>query len=79
MRTPPCSKWRAAKGPALSVGTVVLIKDDQLPPCHWRMGRITECHDGRGGITRVATIKTQRATIKRTFNTICVLPINDVD
>ncbi|CAG9134986.1 unnamed protein product [Plutella xylostella] len=47
------TKWRSCKGAGLDVGTIVLIKDDRLPPCQWRLGRIVGCCPGRDGITRV--------------------------
>ncbi|XP_011548524.3 uncharacterized protein LOC105380630 isoform X1 [Plutella xylostella] len=69
------TKWRSCKGAGLDVGTIVLIKDDRLPPCQWRLGRIVGCCPGRDGITRVAEMRTARGIIKRAFNNICPLPI----
>ncbi|XP_049883324.1 uncharacterized protein LOC126378870 isoform X2 [Pectinophora gossypiella] len=71
------TKWRSSKGPSLTVGTVVLIKDDHLPPCYWKLARITDTHAGRDGIVRVATMKTSTGNIiKRSFAKICPLPIS---
>lgn len=70
------TKWRSCKGPGLGVGTMVLVKDERLPPCQWRLGRIIQTHDGQDGLTRVATIQTARGPIRRAFNTICPLPLN---
>lgn len=72
-------KWREAKGSSLKPGTIVIIKDDRLPPCYWKLGRITQKHDGRDDVTRVATIKTSQGIVKRAFNNICVLPINGIE
>lgn len=70
-------KWRSSKGPSLSTGTVVLVKEDRLPPCLWKLARIIQTHPGQDGIARVATMKTSKGTtIKRSFNRICPLPID---
>lgn len=71
------TKWRAARGQALTVGTIVLVREERLPPCQWRLGRIIATRPGRDDITRVAEIKTARGTIKRAFNNICPLPLSD--
>lgn len=72
------TKWRSSKGAALSPGTVVLVKEERLPPCRWRLGRIVDCCAGQDGVTRVAHIRTAGGTIKRAFNNICPLPNNNV-
>lgn len=69
------TKWRSSKGPRLAVGTLVLVKDDRLPSCHWKIGRIIKTHDGEDTESRIASIQTAKTIIKRGFNTICPLPI----
>ncbi|XP_063373063.1 uncharacterized protein LOC134661082 isoform X3 [Cydia amplana] len=68
------TKWRSARGPSLAVGTVVLVREERLPPCRWRLGKIVATQPGRDGITRVAIIRTARGDIQRAFNNICPLP-----
>lgn len=68
------TKWRTSKGPALQAGTLVLVREEQQPPCRWRMGRIIDKHQGRDGVTRVVSIQTQNGIIKRAFNNICPFP-----
>ncbi|CAK1592626.1 unnamed protein product [Parnassius mnemosyne] len=70
------TKWRSSKGPALSVGTMVVVKDDRLPPCQWKLGRIIQTHDGRDSVARVATVLTSKCEIKRSYVHLCPLPIN---
>lgn len=70
------TKWRSSKGPLLVAGTLVLVKDDRLPPNHWKLGRIVKTHDGEDNETRVASIQTATKIIKRGFNNICPLPIS---
>ncbi|CAK1598625.1 unnamed protein product [Parnassius mnemosyne] len=70
------TKWRSSKGPALSVDTMVVVKDDRLPPCQWKLGRIIQTHDGRDSVARVATVLTSKGEIKRSYVHLCPLPIN---
>ena len=37
---------------------MVFVKEDNLPPLHWQLGRITATRPGPDGIIRVATVKT---------------------
>ncbi|XP_053617733.1 uncharacterized protein LOC128679477 [Plodia interpunctella] len=67
-------KWRSSKGQGLREGTTVLVKDNHLPPCRWKLGRIVNTCQGRDGVARVAEIRTAQGVIKRAFNTICPLP-----
>ncbi|XP_050509189.1 uncharacterized protein LOC126886346 [Diabrotica virgifera virgifera] len=62
---------------SLTDGALVLIKDDNINPTHWQLGRIFSVHPGRDNINRVATIKTSTGIIKRGFNKICPLPLDD--
>ncbi|XP_048481393.1 uncharacterized protein LOC119693376 [Plutella xylostella] len=73
------TRWRSSKGPALLEGTVVLVREERLPPCQWRLGRIVSCCQGRDGVARVAEIQTARGIIKRSFNNICPLPIEAIN
>ena len=59
-----------------AVGTLVLIKDDLVPPLQWRLGRIILLHPGKDGIARVATVKTSTNTFKRSLAKLCPLPIS---
>nr|XP_033334293.1 uncharacterized protein LOC117225086 [Megalopta genalis] len=63
----------------LEVGTLVLIKEDNLPPLRWRLGRIKELHLGTDGGARVATAKTADGIFKRPVAKLCMLPIDDTD
>lgn len=48
-------KW-CRPHPNLRVGDVVAIKDENLPPTQWRMGRITDVHPGADGLVRIVDI-----------------------
>lgn len=70
------TKWRSSKGHMLAAGTLVLVKDERLPSCHWKIGRIIKTHDGEDNERRIASIQTANKIIRRGFNNICPLPID---
>lgn len=63
----------------IKTGDIVLIKDEQMPPTQWALGRITETHEGKDKLVRAVTVKTQNNTYKRPIVKICKLPISDND
>lgn len=58
----------------VKIGELVIVKDDLLPPCEWRLGRISSIHNGRDDLVRVVDIRTQLGTITRAISKICILP-----
>lgn len=68
-------KWQRCTRPNLEAGTMVLIKEDNLPPLCWKLGRILETFPGRDGVVRVVNVKTASGVVKRHANKLCVLPI----
>lgn len=69
-------KWEN-KSPNIKVGEIVLLKDDNLPPLKWRLGRVIELHPGANGLTRVVTVQCgPNQTYKRAVTRICPLPID---
>ncbi|XP_018301866.1 uncharacterized protein [Mycetomoellerius zeteki] len=56
------SKW-VKDGPKLTVGSVVLIKERNLPCNQWALGRITRIHPGDDGIVRAVAVKTTSGEI----------------
>lgn len=69
-------KWHY-KIPEPSVGEVVLVMEDDMPPGKWLLGRIEQKHPGLDGLTRVVTLRTQSSTIKRPTSKLCVLPVSN--
>jgi Integrase core domain. len=68
------TKWRSSSVPA-QVNQLVVIKDDNLPPGKWNLGRIIKVHPGADGQVRVVTLRTQRGTLTRPVIKICMLPV----
>jgi len=69
------NKWKD-NGPKLAIGTVVLIKNKDLPCTQWALGKITALHQGKDEIARVAIIKTASSKIKRATKLLCPLPMD---
>ncbi|XP_044248467.1 uncharacterized protein [Drosophila takahashii] len=59
----------------LEVGTLVVLKEPNLPPAKWILGRIQEVHPGQDSKVRVVTVKTAHTTYKRPITKIAVLPL----
>ncbi|UYV69801.1 hypothetical protein LAZ67_7000777 [Cordylochernes scorpioides] len=53
----------------IKIGTLVLLKEDNLPPLKWRMGWINQVYPGEDGLVRVVSVKTadgdQRIAIQK--------------
>ncbi|XP_053691014.1 uncharacterized protein LOC128739545 [Sabethes cyaneus] len=72
------TKWTRQRN-NLFVGTMVLVKEDNLPPLKWALGRVTHVTKGADGNIRVVTVKTKDGSYTRAISKICVLPIRDND
>ncbi|XP_011170487.1 uncharacterized protein LOC105203399 [Solenopsis invicta] len=68
------SKWTRERI-NLTPGTMVLVRDELLPPAKWPLGRITQVFPGPDGCVRVATIRTAATELKRPVTKLCPLPI----
>ncbi|CAI6357820.1 unnamed protein product [Macrosiphum euphorbiae] len=70
------NKWSKCRGPSIQPGTMVLIKENNLPPLKWLLGRVTNVHPGPDGVIRVATVHTNLGSKKRAVRLLCPLPID---
>ncbi|XP_062538360.1 uncharacterized protein LOC134206648 [Armigeres subalbatus] len=70
------NKWTKHRN-NLNVGTMVLLKEDNIPPLKWRLGRVTEIHPGQDENVRVVTVRTKEGQYRRAISKICILPIRD--
>nr|XP_012135148.1 PREDICTED: uncharacterized protein LOC100874762 isoform X2 [Megachile rotundata]XP_012135760.1 PREDICTED: uncharacterized protein LOC100874762 isoform X3 [Megachile rotundata] len=69
------TKWHTAKAPNIPIGMLVILKEDNAPPMHWPLGRITAIHPGDDGVIRVVTVKTTQGEYKRCIKRIAPLPL----
>ncbi|KXJ74588.1 hypothetical protein RP20_CCG013372 [Aedes albopictus] len=58
-------------------GLIVLLKEDNIPPQNWKLGRVVTVYPGADGLVRVADIKTQSGTYQRSIHKLAPLPILD--
>lgn len=70
----PRGKW-TQDHPPLTIGTLVLIQDPDLPPLAWKMGRVTEVHPGPDNRVRVATVFTGQKELTRPVHKLFPLPV----
>ncbi|KAJ0179170.1 hypothetical protein K1T71_004882 [Dendrolimus kikuchii] len=68
------TKWKTNQS-EIALDTLVLIKDDNLPPLKWKLGRVVKVFPGNDSVSRVADIRTANGIIRRSFAKICPLPL----
>ncbi|GFW37209.1 uncharacterized protein TNCV_5021071 [Trichonephila clavipes] len=54
---------------------VVIIKEDNLPPSVWPLGKVISNHPGKDGIVRVVTLKTTKGLYQRPIVKLSILSI----
>lgn len=67
------NKWKEPTT-NLAENTLVVIRDENLPPNSWRLGRVTKVYLGADHRVRVADILTERGSIVRPITKLVVLP-----
>lgn len=60
----------------VEVGDMVLIKDDDLPPSKWLLGRVIETFPDEEGLVRRVNVKTHTTSLMRPIHKISILPID---
>ncbi|XP_055622043.1 uncharacterized protein LOC129773533 [Toxorhynchites rutilus septentrionalis] len=70
------TKWTKQRK-NLFVGTMVLLRDENLPPLKWSLGRIIDIHTGEDGNIRVVKVRTKDGVYVRAISKVCILPIAD--
>lgn len=66
-------KWPGPQ-PNLSVGDMVLLQDDNLPPYKWPIARVIKTIPGADGKIRVVDVLTDENTYRRGIHRLCPLP-----
>nr|XP_049466974.1 uncharacterized protein LOC125908321 [Anopheles coluzzii] len=73
------AKYCNGKSAVLKENTLVIIKEDNVHPTSWPMGRIVAVHPGKDDVVRVVTLRTASGKqIVRAANRLAVLPNPDV-
>lgn len=68
------NKWQVAED-NFKIDDLVLIKDNNLPPAQWLLGRITSVHPGADGKVRVVTVRHKNGEFQRPINKLCKMPV----
>ncbi|XP_050310594.1 uncharacterized protein LOC126746394 [Anthonomus grandis grandis] len=70
------TKWNVEDAnPNIHVGSMVILKEENVPSTCWPLGRVVITHPGKDGIIRVVTVRTKSGTLKRAVNKLALLPI----
>ncbi|XP_058447612.1 uncharacterized protein LOC131427994 [Malaya genurostris] len=72
------SKWKQATTD-VRVGQLVLLKQENMPPLQWPLGRIIQTVHGPDEHVRVVVVRTATGVYKRAVTQIAVLPIDMED
>ena len=62
----------------MQLGTIVTIRDDNLPPMRWRLGRMIATIPGKDGVIRVAIVKTAQGEYILSVTKRFPLPIETI-
>lgn len=66
------SKWTTNQQQVIQVGCMVLLKEENLPPLKWALGRISAIHPGADDVIRVVTVRLPSGkTMKRPVSKVC--------
>ncbi|XP_075150880.1 uncharacterized protein LOC142224988 [Haematobia irritans] len=65
-------KWKFPQRD-IEVGDLVVIRDEQLPPTSWKLGRVDEVHPGSDGRVRVADVRTANGVVRRPVVKLVIL------
>ncbi|GFW13334.1 integrase catalytic domain-containing protein [Trichonephila clavipes] len=69
------TKWKCPNN-NFKVGEIVIIKEDNIPPATWPLGKVIETHPGKDGVVRVVTLRTVKGRFKRPIHKLCKLPLH---
>lgn len=67
------SKWKEDNC-NVAIGSLVLLKDENLPPMSWQLGRIMEVIPGKDDKVRVVLVRVRGGIVRRAIHKICPLP-----
>lgn len=74
----PRKKWRK-ENEGYKIGQLVIIRDENLPPAQWLLGRIIELIKGKDGLVRSVELKTESGKLSRPVQKICILPVEGAE
>ncbi|XP_032690611.1 uncharacterized protein LOC116853593 [Odontomachus brunneus] len=69
------TKWKFPQE-NVKVNDLVVIRERDILPWKWKLGRVIELHAGKDGLVRVASMRTMNGVVKRAINKLCKLPVD---
>ncbi|XP_077286480.1 uncharacterized protein LOC143911478 [Arctopsyche grandis] len=69
------NKWKKDSSNNLSVGQMVLLKEEHMLPTRWVLGRVTKSYPGPDGRVRVVDVFTASGEFRRSSHLVAPLPI----
>ncbi|GBM79251.1 hypothetical protein AVEN_77154-1 [Araneus ventricosus] len=70
------NKWYFQKD-NINIGTLVIVKEDNVPLNFWLLGRIVKVFYGKDKMIRVCLVKTAKGTFKRPITKLAILPFDN--
>ncbi|GBN30213.1 hypothetical protein AVEN_226248-1 [Araneus ventricosus] len=70
------NKWQKTQQ-NVKLNDLFLLKDDNIPPLHWKLGRVTEVYPSADDKIRVVVVKTANGLLKRPIHKLSLLPIEN--
>lgn len=61
----------------IKVGQLVIVKEENVPPACWPLGRITNVFPGADGLIRVVDVRSKNNVTRKSIHKLCLLPIHD--
>lgn len=71
------TKWHTGSNKIIKEGTLIVVRDNNLPPLKWSLGRILEVYPGDDRIIRVVKLRTQKGIYTRGVKLVSPLPIEE--
>jgi Family of unknown function (DUF5641) len=70
------AKWYTVHA-NLKEGQTVILHDENLPPCRWKIALIEKLHPGSDGLVRAVTLRTSQGVLSRPILKLSPLPISE--
>ena len=62
-------------GHNIQEGTIVILREDNVPSMQWPLDRVIKVHPGADGVIRTATVQTATSILDRGVKRFVPLPI----
>lgn len=70
------TKWKT-ETQNLKINDSVIVKEDNIPPSRWQLGRIVGIHPGKDGLVRIVQVRTKSGIYVRAITKLGLIPKPD--